>query len=639
MENSSSLELGDVTINIKSKNEKKIVVENGCCGTTTKLFKSIIYDLYCFTWWQSILLIIFCCASIVFSILDFNHFTTPDTDPNLLGWDNDRDNGITYWRRILMILSGVASFTGVMSVVLTTKGKFSSYFWGIINCILYGLFSFAYGYTGDAQLNIMFFLPFQFIGIYFWKDNLDDEETAIPKSLNFWKWLLVIIATIMLSFGFYYEIPPFTIALTGSYPFSDNPVPWKLDAISNALNVVAQVLLIGRYWEQWILWITVDCMQIAMYTGIAGFGISLNIIVMWCLFLINALFGIKIWFLRWYQKTNLSLFYSNFFNPDYEEKYPVGLIIGKFYPFHKGHMLLAETASKRCDKLFIIICEKENEQPSGELREQWIKKIIPKAIVKRILDIYNPDDSKIWAAVSMNIIECKPDVVFTSEDYGERFAEHLGCKHVLVDKERKAVKISGTVIRNKPLSYLKYLHPIVKAYYNKRVVLIGAESTGKTTLCQTLSEHLKTVWVPEYGRKVTEKKYKKGLNNIEPWTFDDFVDIAKEQCELENELAKIANKVLICDTNAFATIIWHYRYMESYSVEVENIYSKHKPADLYLLLDPTVPFVQDGEQYRFQMHDIFLKELQQRGLPYVVITGNYEERRRMAIKSIQSLIA
>jgi HTH-type transcriptional repressor of NAD biosynthesis genes len=551
-----------------------------------------------------------------------------------------------------MMLSGVASFTGVMSVVLTTKGKFSSYFWGIINCILYGLFAFAYGYTGDAQLNIIFFLPFQFIGIYMWKDNLDNEETAIPRSLNFWKWLLVLISSLLLSVGFYYEIPPFTILLTGSYAFTDNQIPWKLDAVSNALNVVAQILLIGRYWEQWILWIAVDCMQIAMYTGVARFGIEINIITMWCLFLVNALFGCKIWFLKWYRNTEVILFYRNFFNLNQSPEEIIGLIIGKFYPFHKGHQFLADTATKNSDKLFIIICEKDGERPSGELREKWIKEIYPDAIVKRILDVYDPNNSQLWANVSINAIECKPDIVFTSEKYGVEFARYLGCKHVMVDEPRGSIPISGSLIRANPLFHLNYLHPIVRSYYIKRVVLIGAESTGKTTLSIELAKHYKTTWVPEYGREITERKYNKEnnislINNINDetikklnslWKSEDFIEIADKQCKNENKAARLANKILVCDTNAFATMIWHYRYMKFYSEKVKEIYLNHKPADLYLLLDPDIPFVQDGlrdgEDYRYKMHKLFIDMLNERNLPYSIIKGNYEERKNSSISAI-----
>jgi NadR type nicotinamide-nucleotide adenylyltransferase len=70
----------------------------------------------------------------------------------------------------------------------------------------------------------------------------------------------------------------------------------------------------------------------------------------------------------------------------------------------------------------------------------------------------------------------------------------------MVDRARAAVPVSGTLIRSDPLAYLEFLEPCVRAYFVRRVVLIGAESTGKTTLAQQLAERFNTTWVPEYGR-------------------------------------------------------------------------------------------------------------------------------------------
>jgi len=339
---------------------------------TKKLFYSIITDLYVFNIWQVIALLLFCAFSIIFSFVDFNHFINPDDDPYTFTWYNDELNGVEYWKRVLKALSGAASFTGVMSVVLTTKGKYSSYFWGIINCILYGLFAFAYGYGGDAQLNIIFFLPFQFVGLYTWKDNMDNEDIAISRSLGWKMWIVTIISATALSAGFYFEIPPFTTAISGSYPYETNLPPRFLDSISNSFNIVGQVLLLYRFWEQWIFWILVDIMQIAMFSGIAGFGIDINIITMWCLFLINAFFGLYIWFVRMYTKQS------------------IGVVIGKFYPLHKGHMYLINYALERCDVLYLILCTDTGQNPNGDIREKWLQKLYSlnkKIIIKRIDDI------------------------------------------------------------------------------------------------------------------------------------------------------------------------------------------------------------------------------------------------------------
>ncbi|MDP3458636.1 MAG: ATP-binding protein, partial [Hyphomonas sp.] len=96
-----------------------------------------------------------------------------------------------------------------------------------------------------------------------------------------------------------------------------------------------------------------------------------------------------------------------------------------------------------------------------------------------------------------------------------------------------------------------------------RVVLIGAESVGKTTLCEQLAEHYATVWVAEYGREHWERKIaeqKTPAGETPAWSDDEFVHIAEEQQRRENEAAARANRVLICDTNAFATATWFERY-------------------------------------------------------------------------------
>ena len=137
-----------------------------CIGHNFML-RSVIPDLKCLKWYQVAFLFIFGVTVVTFNILDFNKITSKksDTDDStLLKYTNDEKAGIEYWRRILMCLSAAAAFTGAMSVVLTTLGKISSLFWGIINCVLYGLYAFAYGYAGDAQLNIVFFLPMQYYG-------------------------------------------------------------------------------------------------------------------------------------------------------------------------------------------------------------------------------------------------------------------------------------------------------------------------------------------------------------------------------------------------------------------------------------------------------------------------------------------
>jgi nicotinamide mononucleotide transporter len=191
---------------------------NGCLAFAKRFFVSIIRDFKGVAWWAGILLFLFGSLMVIFSIVDFNSLIYPERQLEILKWNNDEAMGIEYWRRVLMSLSGAASFTGAVCVVLTTYGKLSSYFWGVINCILYGLFAFAYGYGGDAQLNIVFFLPMQFWGMYTWKDSIDEtDERVNSRKLGILGWIVCLTLGFGVSCGFYFEIPHFVNAIQGKF--------------------------------------------------------------------------------------------------------------------------------------------------------------------------------------------------------------------------------------------------------------------------------------------------------------------------------------------------------------------------------------------------------------------------------------
>jgi NadR type nicotinamide-nucleotide adenylyltransferase len=203
--------------------------------------------------------------------------------------------------------------------------------------------------------------------------------------------------------------------------------------------------------------------------------------------------------------------------------------------------------------------------------------------------------------------------------------------------------VSGTKVRADPLGHLHLLEPCVRAHFVRRVVLIGAESTGKTTLAAGLGERFETVWVPEYGREYWERKVA-GLpmdGPLPPWSSDEFVAIAAEQQRRENEHAGRANKVLLCDTNAFATGTWHERYMGNRSRSVDAIGAADK-VDLYLLAEPDFPFVQDGwrdgESIRDWMHQRFLDQMQRLGKPVVRLRGPHAHRLDEAARAIEAML-
>lgn len=310
-----------------------------------------------------------------------------------------------------------------------------------------------------------------------------------------------------------------------------------------------------------------------------------------------------------------------------------GLVIGKFYPPHKGHRHLIATAAAQADHVDVLVCWREEQAIPGETRAAWIRRIHaqqPNIRVIAVWDFGDDTNSEAWANRTEEVLGYVPDVVFTSESYGASFAEFLGARHVSVDPERLLVPVSGTAVRADPFSNWHFLDPPVRAHYAVRVAVVGAESTGTTTLAGALADHYRTVWVPEYGREYCEQLQSRGIPlERYSWKTEDFVHIAQEQQEREDEYAGNCNRLLICDTDALATSIWHERYVGSVSQEVRALADSRR-YDLYILTDCDIPFVQDGlrdgEHLRDWMTERFRHELTLAGTPWICVAGNREDR-------------
>jgi NadR type nicotinamide-nucleotide adenylyltransferase len=314
-----------------------------------------------------------------------------------------------------------------------------------------------------------------------------------------------------------------------------------------------------------------------------------------------------------------------------------GIVIGKFYPPHRGHKYLIDTARSQCEQLTVIVCWKKTQLISGVERARWIQEIHPDVQVKLLDDDrLADDDSEGWANTTVEVLGFVPDAVFTSESYGDPYASFMGSVHVLVDKDRTHIPISATMVRQNPTKYAEFLEPCVRAAFARRVCVLGAESTGTTTLAKDLAEHYETVWVPEYGRFYTEGK----LSGDRTWRSEEFIKIAKGQCVLEDALAETSNGLVICDTDALATGVWHERYMGTRSPQVEAI-ADRRNYDLYIVTGDEIPFEQDGtrdgEHVRHDMHRRLIECLNEKDRSYIMVAGSREERLQKAIEAIDAV--
>lgn len=317
----------------------------------------------------------------------------------------------------------------------------------------------------------------------------------------------------------------------------------------------------------------------------------------------------------------------------------LGITIGKFYPFHLGHHYLVEQAKAQVDRLVVLVGYKPTQTIPGSVRANWIRFLHPDVEVIEVLEDI-PDAPQPWAERALTVLQGRqPGLVFTSEEYGEPWAAWIGAEHRAIDRLRSRFPISGTQLRQDLSAHWHMLTPPAKAYFAKRICVIGVESSGTTTLAQALAQHYETVWVPEYGRWYWEgRRY---TLNAEQWNTYEFVQIAKGQASWEDDLAMRANRLLICDTDPLATHVWHRRYIGTYSKAVEWI-ADHRHYDLYILTAPDFAFVQDGtregEYIRLEMHQWLLDVLDQKHKQYITVKGSHEQRMAEAIAAIDPLL-
>jgi NadR type nicotinamide-nucleotide adenylyltransferase len=344
------------------------------------------------------------------------------------------------------------------------------------------------------------------------------------------------------------------------------------------------------------------------------------------------------------------------------------LVLGKFYPPHAGHHRLVRAAAARSRRTTVAVLAASVESIPLADRVRWLAEehaadagvAITGDFDEHPIDFH---DDAIWdlhMGVLRSVLSRRAiadgdptaapvDAVFSSEDYGAELASRLGAKHVPVDPDRTVVPVSGTAVRADTPGHWDRLAPATRAGLCARVVVVGAESTGTTTLSRALAAHYRTEWVAEEGRRHTEDKLAAAtalaggtpppLDDL-VWTVGDFVDVARAQSTREDAAARRSGPLLVCDNDAWAARVWCERYL---GTAHPDVHTDRRPA-LYLLTDHAgVPFEQDGwrdgEHRREWMTARFAELLADRGVPWVKLTGSRDERLAEAVAVCDDLLA
>ena len=169
----------------------------------------------------------------------------------------------------------------------------------------------------------------------------------------------------------------------------------------------------------------------------------------------------------------------------------------------------------------------------------------------------------------------------------------------------------------------------------KRILILGPESTGKSTLAEKLAEHYSEPWVPEVAREYLEQLDR-------PYGYDDLLQIGRQQMQLEDEMAAGAKNHLFCDTDLRVIQVWsQHRFGKVDPWVLEEI--ARRTYDLILLCAPDLPWQQDPLrehpelEMRQQFFEIYQQLSQASGIPWILVSGDTAQRLSTAIQAVGSL--
>ncbi len=178
------------------------------------------------------------------------------------------------------LLGMVAGISGILCVVFVGKGKISNYFFGLIFAYSYFYLSLGNNYLGEMNTTLYVYIPAQFIGYFLWKQNMQKDganDVVIAKSLSVMGWGITIATAIVGSALFIFILNHFGGSKVG------------LDGVTTVLVVIAQILMLLRYREQWILWIVINILSILLWAETPA------MFMMFIAYLLNSSYGFYNW--------------------------------------------------------------------------------------------------------------------------------------------------------------------------------------------------------------------------------------------------------------------------------------------------------------------------------------------------------
>lgn len=318
-----------------------------------------------------------------------------------------------------------------------------------------------------------------------------------------------------------------------------------------------------------------------------------------------------------------------------------GLTLGKYAPFHKGHQFVFDTALSEVDELVVLIYETDVTKIPLHIRANWIRNLYPTVKVIECWDGPDGYSNERWFEIIqeeyiLKMLNGKKITHFySSEFYGHHVSKALNAIDRRIDEARNVVPISATKIRQNSFMTKEYVCDIVYRDLITKIVFVGAMSSGKSTIVEALAKKFNTTFAPEYGREYwTKHQVERRIG------FEAFDEIAKGHIDIEDREILNANKYFFVDTNAITT----YMFALDYHGKAPDFLTKmadlnYKRYDIFFLCDTDIPYDDTWDRSGNQKREVFQKQiiadLNERNIPYILLSGNLEER----IQKVESVLS